>query len=144
MYKNKGFSLIELMIVVAVVAIIATIAYPSFLEHQRKARRTDCQNALMEIAAQQERFHDEFGRYTTNIGGSFAAGTGLELTAQSSEGFYALTTPQVGGGNNQTYLATCSPVVGGPQDGDRCGNLTLNHIGEKATSNPSADLKQCW
>ncbi len=140
--KNiSGFSLIELMIVVAIVAIIASIAYPSFQEQLRKGRRTDCHNALLKIAAQQERFHDEFGIYTSSITGPFSAVGGLANSDnQSDEGFYSVTAAQIGG-SNQTYLLSCVPQ--GAQAGDSCGNITLNHVGTRDRTGPMA-LLQCW
>ena len=142
MRKLKGFSLIELMVVVSVVAIIATIAYPTFQEQMRKGRRTDCHNALMEIASLQTRFRDEFGSYTTTIAGTFTAGGGLGLSTQSDEGFYTLSAALVGG-NNQTFIATCTPTAGAAQVGDSCGNITLDHMGVKNRTG-AMGLNQCW
>ena len=64
----RGFTLIELMIAVAVVGILAAIAYPSYQEHVRKARRADAQTALLELAQFMERHYTANGRYLTTAG----------------------------------------------------------------------------
>ena len=67
--KLTGFSLIELMIVVAIVAILGSIAYPSYLNQVTQARRTDAQAVLMEAAQFMERFYTENNRYDQDTGG---------------------------------------------------------------------------
>ena len=71
--KNRGFSLIELMIVVAIVAILGSIAYPSYLNQVTKSRRTDAQAVLMEAAQFMERFYTENNRYDQDSGGTAVA-----------------------------------------------------------------------
>ena len=61
--NNKGFTLIELMIVVAIIAILTSIAYPSYLEHIKKSRRSDAQSSLNEFASAMERFYTINGSY---------------------------------------------------------------------------------
>lgn len=73
--RSKGFTLIELMIVVAVVAILAAIAYPSYLDHVKKTRRSDAQGALMGLANAMERY------YTTNNSYAGAAAGGNDTGA---------------------------------------------------------------
>jgi len=63
----KGFTLIELIIVVSVIGIIAMIGYPSYLDHIRKSRRSDAESALFEIAQRQERFYAQNATYTTDL-----------------------------------------------------------------------------
>ena len=65
--KTKGFTLIELMIVVVVIAILAAIAYPSYREQVRKTRRSEAQAKLMEILQNQERFYTTNNTYTTDL-----------------------------------------------------------------------------
>jgi type IV pilus assembly protein PilE len=77
---QKGFSLIELMIVVAIVAILGSIAYPSYIAQVTQARRTDAQAVLMEAAQFMERFYTENNRYDQDTGG-----TGVTLPAPLQE-----------------------------------------------------------
>ncbi len=67
--RGKGFSLIELMIVVVIVAILASIAYPSYINQVTQARRADAQAVLMEAAQFMERFYTENNRYDQDTGG---------------------------------------------------------------------------
>lgn len=78
--KVVGFSLMELMIVVAIVGILGSIAYPSYLNQVTKSRRTDAQAVLMEAAQFMERFYTENNRYHQDTGG-----TAVALPAQLGE-----------------------------------------------------------
>lgn len=66
--KQQGFSLIELMIVVAIVGILAAIAYPSYQNYVLRSGRADGQAKLMEILQAQERFYSQNQTYTANLG----------------------------------------------------------------------------
>lgn len=66
--SDRGFTLIELMIVVAVIAIIAAIAYPSYMDYVRQSRRADATVALLELAQYMERYYTNNGRYTDGDG----------------------------------------------------------------------------
>ena len=77
---EKGFSLIELMIVVAIVAILGAVAYPSYRDSVTDARRADAQAVLMEAAQYMERFYTENNRYDEDTGG-----TAVALPAQLAE-----------------------------------------------------------
>lgn len=76
--RNSGFTLIELMIVVAIIGILAAIAYPSYQSHVQKTRRSDAQGALMSFAGAMERYYTQNGSY---LG---AAGDGSEFTNAST------------------------------------------------------------
>ena len=67
MRKNSGFTLIELMIVVAIVGILAAIAYPNYIDSVRKSRRSLAKAALMEAAQKQEAFYARNATYTANL-----------------------------------------------------------------------------
>ncbi|THF64434.1 type IV pilin protein [Pseudothauera rhizosphaerae] len=128
---QRGFTLIELMIVVAVIGLLASIAYPSYQDHVRKARRADAQAALMELAQFMERW------YTTN--GTYQDGANmptLPFTRSPKDGGAAFYNIAVAG-NATTFTLTAAPT--GPMSGDTCGNLTLAHTGAKGASGDS-----CW
>lgn len=94
MKKEQGFSLLELMIAVAVVGILAGVAYPSYLSMLQDTRRSDGQAALMDLAARQERFFYDQRTYAGSIG---AGANQLNAPAQSPEGYYNLSITSGGG-----------------------------------------------
>lgn len=132
---NKGFTLIELMVVVAIVGILAAIAYPSYTRYVADARRADAQTNMFELAQFMERYYVSNGRYTTQTG----AAPDLPFTKTPRDGadeFYTLALNNV---SNSTYTLTATIKV---TTGDSCGNLTLTHNGVKGASKGSID--DCW
>ena len=89
MHRNKGFTLMELMIVVAIVAILASVAVPSYMEHVRKARRIEATGTLTQVAAAMERFLLANNAYPANIGVLVNGGGGL--TAVGGHGLKELS-----------------------------------------------------
>lgn len=135
--KNQGLTLIELMIVVAIVGIIGAIAFPSYQDHVRRSNRTDAYTALTQMANQQEKWYLANNTYTTNAAnlGRTATG-GIFLT---DEGYYQLTIPT---GDATTFTLTATAVAGSTQVGDNqggtaCTPLTLTSTGQKTPA-------QCW
>lgn len=141
--KYRGFTLIELMIAVAVLAIIAAIAYPSYLDQVRASRRTDAKNALLEAAARQERFYSEYNTYT----GTYVAGTGCTglvcglgfADNQSPEGNYQMS---ITAANATSYTLQAAPQGDQASDTD-CGNFTLNSLGVQGVSGTDP-AGRCW
>ncbi len=134
MKKIRGFSLIELMVVVAVVAIITSIAYPAYQDQMQKTRRADAKAALMDAAAKMERYYTQFGRYTATI----TANAGISAT--SPENYYTITPGTIA---NQTFILRASPVVGSAQAADKCANLDINQAGIKGNS-AGLPNNTCW
>ena len=133
--RIRGFTLIELMIVVAVVAILAAIAYPSYQDQVRKSRRAQAKADLVEYAGLAERFH------TTN---NTYVGFTLPRTVSPREAGAAVhynLTPAGAFTDANTFTLTATPVGG--QSADRCGTLSLNQAGVK-TETGSAALSECW
>lgn len=126
-----GFTLIELMIVVAVVAILAAIAYPSYQEQVRKSYRAKAKADLVEYAGLAERY------YTTN---NTYAGFTLPSTVSPREPGAAARynlTPNGAFGGATTFTITATAT--GAQSGDKCGALTINQAGVK-----TAAQSDCW
>ncbi|WP_331000013.1 type IV pilin protein [Pseudothauera nasutitermitis] len=133
---QRGFSLIELMIVVVIVGVLASIVYPSYQEHVRKTRRADAQAALMELTQFMER------RYTTNgrYGAAGCAGVALPFTRSPKDGgtvFYNIGIVC----NADTFTLTAVPT--GPMANDACGNLAMTHTGARGRSG-GAPMELCW
>jgi type IV pilus assembly protein PilE len=132
--RVSGFTLVELMIVVAIVAILTAVAYPAYTEYVRKSRRADAQSVMLEAAQFMERFHTENSRYDQNTGGT-AIALPLYLRQTPKDGatkYYNLITPTA---TVTAYTITATPI----QAGDRCGTMTIAHTGVK-----TAGQADCW
>lgn len=131
--RARGFTLIELMIVVAVIAIIAAIAVPRYAEHVRKSRRAQAKADLVEYAAMAERFYTVNNTYE---GFNFPNG---EATIQSPrEGGTAAYTLSM---ETAARTFTLTATAGTPQAKDKCGNLSVNQANVKTAD---ATLSECW
>ncbi len=117
----RGFSLIELMIVVGVAAIIATIAIPNYQEHSKKGRRAAAAAALIDATSRQEQFFLDNKAYTTTI----IVG-GLNMAAVTEGGTYVLSVdaPNVACPMNRCFRVRATPQ--GTQIGDTCGTMTID------------------
>jgi type IV pilus assembly protein PilE len=126
---SRGFTLIEMMIVVVIVAILASIAFPSYQEYMRRSYRAEGQAFLNDVAARQERYYSQNYTYVTAVDKL----SNLGVTDTSETGRYTLTLEATDG-----YTLTATPTFTDP----RCGNLTLNGKGEKNVT--EGDKSYCW
>ena len=141
--SQRGFTLIELMIVVAIVAILAAIAYPSYREQVAKSRRADVQRALQEAEQYMRRFYsarDTFagvvlpsGLVTSPRPGAGAAAYNIQLI----EGV-AVVGVVAGTPTTQASIFTLRAVRTGSMTGDRCGDLQITNTGVKTMLNAAA------
>jgi type IV pilus assembly protein PilE len=130
---HRGFTLVELMIVVAVVGILSVIAVPAYTQYVQRSRRADAKTALATDAQLMERYLTEHNAYAANL-------TALGAPASSSNGYYTLTavSPRPGG-TPLSYLLTATPT--GPQGSDPCGSFTFDDQGNRGVSTSTAG---CW
>lgn len=135
--RDAGFTLIEVMIVVAIIGILASIAYPSYVEHVRKSKRAECQTVLLNLANALERRYSMTNSYIGAIPAGFA-------TCPANGGGVFYNVAFVGAPTATTF--TVMATRAGSQAGDRCGNLTLNNQGVKGVVSAAAGVtaQQCW
>lgn len=126
MIKNRGFTLIEMLIVVAIIGILGTIAYPSYNESALKSRRAEAQADLTELSGFMERFFTENSDYR-------AAVLPFLVSPRTGTSYYTLSISSVA---LSAYTLRAVPV--GAQTADSCGTLTLNQTGQQTPAT------NCW
>lgn len=128
---QHGFTLIELMITVAIVGILAAIALPSYQDSVMKSRRADAKSDLLSIANAMERHYTLSNTY---CGTATSDCTGSPIVYTPNHNYYTFDVEA----SASTYTLTAQPQ--GSQASDPCGDLTLNEAGAKT----SADNAVCW
>lgn len=141
-----GFTLVELMVVVAIVGLLAIIAYPSYNQFILKSRRTDARNAVLDLASREERYFSVNNSYT-NLPSALGYNTSTTFpidVSVSGKSYYALTATfsTVPPG----FVATATPTSSQLAD-TTCYSFQVNQSGAQAnvdsSSNPLA-TSGCW
>lgn len=133
---QKGFTLIEVMIVVVIIGILAAIAYPSYDEYVKRGYRTEGQAFLNDVAARQERYYSQNNTYVTDH--SDVNKLGL-ANRNSATGKYRIRIVE-GNANQGGYLLVAQQRFGDT----KCGNLRLNALGEKGRTGTDKTVDECW
>lgn len=127
--RTEGFTLIELMITVAIVAILVSIAFPSYNNQMVKSRRADAQREVVSYAQSLERWFTTNGTYLDS------AGTACGVAYSGATQYYGVA----GACAATTFTITATPVTSGPQSSD--GTLTLDQTGARGGSVNSGNWK---
>lgn len=136
--QQRGFGLVELMVVVAIIAILSAIGYPMYLEHKVKSSRADAHTGLSKAAQAQERYFTDNDTYAATI----TALRGFD-NDQTEHGLYTLSVECPAGCANGFVLVATPNFT---NDKDDCRTLTLTSTGEKNNRGPggTTDTPRCW
>jgi len=125
MQYTKGFTLIELMIVVVIVGILAAIAVPQYQQYVIRGNRAAAQSFMMDVANREKQYLLDARSYATSL-------AALSMTAPPDVSRNYTVTISAPGGTPPTFTITATPVAGTKQASD--GNLTLDDTGTKTPS----------
>lgn len=147
--KVFGFTLIELMVTVAIIGILAAFAYPAYIDYVRKGKRSEAKAALQALRINQTKWRASHTRYAATIASVSPTGTS-SVTVGGGTNYYTLAIVE---NNAAAFTVTAAPVSGTDQTKDRCGTLALNQNGPaiakadgtNVASYTSGDWKDvCW
>ena len=133
---QQGFTLIEVMVVVAIVGILSAIAYPSYTEYIARGHRAEARANLLQAAQWMERAATANGTYPT---ASSAASAIAALEAQLKMDRYGI---KVDSANGSSYTLTATPK--GAQLKDKCGSYTLTQSGKRDVASATLSVADCW
>lgn len=130
---ERGFTLIELMIVVVIVAILAAIAFPSYQRYVLRSHRVEAQSVLSEAAARQERYYSQNNAYASTA-------AALNMTSNvSALQYYGLAISNV---TATTYTLTATATGGQAKDA-QCLSLSLDQAGTRSNTGTGTGTT-CW
>lgn len=134
---NKGFTLIEVVIAMAIIGILVAVGWPLYEQQKRKQTRTDAVTALTRLAQEQERSYSNNGSYTTTLSQSTSGYGNYTLSV-------SLTCPA--GYGDRCYKLTATAVSARDQYADTaCRTISIDHAGRKTSTNSGGSATtSCW
>ena len=134
MQSAKGFSLIELMVVIVIVGILAAVAIPSYQDSIRKSRRADAQSGLLQLAQFMERTNTLSNTYKPG-----GANPALPFTQTPTSGATKYYNLSITASTTSSFTLSAVPISGTSQASDSCGTLTIDNLGSKTPTTSG-----CW
>ncbi|MEE9333252.1 MAG: type IV pilin protein [Granulosicoccaceae bacterium] len=136
--KQHGFSLIELMVTVAIVALLVGVAIPSYSKYMDRTRRLDAKAFLQEVAGEQIRYFSDNNVFATDM---IELGYGGNATQDSPDGYYNIS---IANAVPTSFTLTATAITGKAQENDiKCGNFILDSTGLKGVTG-TAGVDGCW
>ena len=139
-HSNTGFTLIELIMVMAIVGVILSIALPSYQQSLYKARRAEAKTLLLDLANRQEQLMLDSSTYTTDLA---QLGYSEYKDEADDRAYSPKLNPCASGSIETCYLLTAVPVKNSHQEGDKnCTSFSLDSFGKKTATGDAKD--ECW
>jgi type IV pilus assembly protein PilE len=136
---DRGFTLIEMLLVVSIIAVLAAIAFPQFGEVMKRGKRAEGKSALLAAAQKMERYNTNNGRYPSTMA---EAGVSDKSNSESpgSSAYNIAVAAGATGSLNTSWVFTATPVFSDP----KCGNFLIDNLGSKTISGAVAETTRCW
>lgn len=132
---RQGFTLMELMITVAIIGILAAIAYPSYTEYVRRGQRAEARTVLLEATQFMQRFYASNDRYDTAT-----LPAALQRSPANGTQLYAIG---IAAGATRTAY-TLQAVPQNSMSADKCGTFTITSVGQRGVTGGTASVADCW
>jgi type IV pilus assembly protein PilE len=137
-YRDRGFTLIELVIAIAIIGVLVVVAYPSYIKYVARSNRAAAEAYMLEVSAMQQRYLVDARGYAADMAtlgasppSTVSANYTITTTKTDSPPTFLVTATLVPGSNQEKYEATC-------------GALTIDQTGAKTAAGGTTLLAQCW